>query len=545
MTDVAPVFSSETEALAIIKSAMSYLYAANAVQVPADTQACVLKGLEQVHAIQTVTRASYLNVFMSAQGHVGDADYGPRAWLMHKTGITRGAAAGHVGWARRVAVHPELGKALAAGEVSEFYGRMIATWTDRLPEDCRPAADAILLGAARSGMDLTDLTGLAAGIHHRSMPGDQDPDHFGDRSVRVGATLDGAGVIRGDLTPQCAAVVTTVLDAVSAPADPGDTRSRAQRYHDGLQDAMERLVAAGLLPERAGVPVKVWAHICLADLMELAGASALARQWVTGARAAWAAHRAAGPAGGGDGGVWLTGEAAAGAACDGSVAPVVPGAVNPGAFYHLVTLAAELADLGYLPHRAVPGQPLTGGQPSGAGGPAAGGDGSDPAGATAGDSAAGPAVPGPEVLRRWEALEQAIVAQAVQLLSGPGGLVSHVRRGMAGGRLGGPSIPLDIGYSATIPAGIRHAVRLRDQHCAWPGGCTQPAAACQVHHTTHKANGGKTSLQDCVLLCHFHHQVVIHRHGWTLMVNPDGTTTAWNNDHSKTLHSHGPPTRPG
>jgi hypothetical protein len=58
----------------------------------------------------------------------------------------------------------------------------------------------------------------------------------------------------------------------------------------------------------------------------------------------------------------------------------------------------------------------------------------------------------------------------VQLLSGPGGLVSHVRRGMAGGRLGGPSIPLDIGYSATIPAGIRHAVRLRDQHCAWPGG---------------------------------------------------------------------------
>ena len=29
------------------------------------------------------------------------------------------------------------------------------------------------------------------------------------------------------------------------------------------------------------------------------------------------------------------------------------------------------------------------------------------------------------------------------------------------------------------------------------------------------------------------------------MVNPDGTTTAWNNDHSKTLHSHGPPTRPG
>jgi Domain of unknown function (DUF222) len=482
MTDVAPVFSSETEALAIIKSAMSYLYAANAAQVPADTQACVLKGLEQVHAIQTVTRASYLNAFTSAQGHVSDADYSPRTWLMHKTGITRGAAAGHVGWARRITAHPELGKALAAGEISESYGRTIATWTDRLPEDCRPAADAILLGAARSGMDLKDLTELAAEIHHRSMPEDQDPDHFGDRAVRVDTTLDGAGVIRGDLTPQCAAVVTTVLDALSAPTDPGDTRSRAQRYHDGLQDAMERLVASGLLPERAGVPVKVWAHVSLVDLMELAGASALMRQWVTDARAAWAAHRAAGSVGGGDGGVWLTGDAAAGAVCGGSVAPVVSGAVNPGAFYHLVTLAAELANLGYLGHQAGPGQPTEGGQPAEGGQPgedgqrtgdgqAAGsgqvpGDGSDPADATP----PAPGVPGPEVLRRWEALEQAIIAQAVQLLSGPGGLVSHVRRGMAGGRLGGPSIPLDIGYSATIPAGIRHAVRLRDQHRAWPGG---------------------------------------------------------------------------
>ncbi len=152
MADAVPVFSSETEALAMIKSAMSYLYAANAAQVPADTQAYVLKGLEQVHAIQTVTRASYLSAFTAGQGHVSDADYSPRTWLVHKTGITRGAAAGHVGWARRVAAHPELGKALAAGEISESCGRTIAGWSDRLPEDCRLAADAILLGAARSGM---------------------------------------------------------------------------------------------------------------------------------------------------------------------------------------------------------------------------------------------------------------------------------------------------------------------------------------------------------------------------------------------------------
>ena len=136
-----------------------------------------------------------------------------------------------------------------------------------------------------------------------------------------------------------------------------------------------------------------------------------------------------------------------------------------------------------------------------------------------------------------------MIRTAVDLLSGPGGLASFLRRRQLGARLGGPSLPLDIGYSTTIPAGIRNAVILRDKHCRWPGGCDQPAAACQVHHVRHKAHGGNTSLTGCVLLCSFHHQVAIHRQGWTLVLNPDGTTTAWNKDKSKVLHSHGPPGR--
>jgi 5-methylcytosine-specific restriction endonuclease McrA len=133
---------------------------------------------------------------------------------------------------------------------------------------------------------------------------------------------------------------------------------------------------------------------------------------------------------------------------------------------------------------------------------------------------------------------RALLARSVRSLS-------FLRRRQLGARLGGPSLPLDIGYSETIPAGIRNAVTLRDRHCQWAGGCNQPASACEVHHTKHKANGGKTSVKDCVLLCSFHHQVVIHRWGWTLVLNPDGTTTAWNKDRTKTLHSHGPPVRPG
>jgi len=227
------------------------------------------------------------------------------------------------------------------------------------------------------------------------------------------------------------------------PAGAEDTRTREQRYHDGLHEALRRLAASGLLPERAGQPVKVWAHMSLADLLRLDGSSALQEQWTAQVRAAWAGHRAA---------------------------------------------------------------------------------------------AADPA---------WAALEQAIIGTAVDLLSGPAGLASFLRRRQLGAPLGGPSLPLDIGYAQTVPAAIRNAVMLRDQHCQWAGRCDQPAAACEVHHTKHKADGGKTSVKECVLLCFFHHQVAIHRWGWTLVLNPDGTTTAWNKNRTKVLHSHGPPARAG
>jgi hypothetical protein len=65
---------------------------------------------------------------------------------------------------------------------------------------------------------------------------------------------------------------------------------------------MRRLVAAGLLPERAGQPVKAWVHISLADLMMLDGSSALLEEWTARVRARWAGHRARASAGGSDGG---------------------------------------------------------------------------------------------------------------------------------------------------------------------------------------------------------------------------------------------------
>jgi hypothetical protein len=386
-----------------------------------------------------------------------------------------------------------------------------------------------LLSAAQAGMDLRDLAGLAAEMYERSRPDrpDEDPGRaFEDRAVRLETTFQGAGVLTGDLTPECAAVVGAVLDALAAPAGAEDARSHAQRYHDALQEAMRRLLAAGLLPERAGQPVRALVHVSLADLMRLGGSSALLEEWSAQVRAQWAAARATasavGGAGGGDGGAWLDGEAAVGFTCDTSTIPVVTGDVNLGALEDLIRLCTELGQL----HRDT------------AAGTGQDGDASDPGAATAAD-------PSPGTARSRDALTQAIIGTAVDLLSGPGGLASFLRRRQLGARLGGPSLPLDVGVSRDIPAAIRRAVILRDQHCRFPGGCDQPAAGCEVHHLRHRKDGGPTSVKDCALFCFFHHQIVIHQWGWTVVLNPDGTTTAWNQDKTKVLHSHGPPARPG
>ena len=505
--------TSASEALDMVRAGLGFLAAADATAMAAETQAQCLQALEQASSIGTAARTSILAAFTSGQGYSADADYSPRAWLIHKTHVTKGAAAGYTAWVRRAAAHPEIAQALAAGTIPESVARTICGWTDKLPGECQQDADAILLGAAAGGADVADLAGLAGEIYARSLPQDQDKDKqeaFDERSVKLETTFQGAGVMTGDLTPECASIVATVLDALSAPAGAEDTRSQPQRCHDALQEAMRRLVTAGLLPERAGQPVKAMVHISLADLMRLDGSSALMEEWTARVRAQWAGHRAKASASGG-GGAWLDGDAAEAVACDAAMVPFVTGDVDPGALEDLVRLCVQLDRLRHHPR---------------------GSDDTD---------GIGPAVPAPDTALAWEALERAIIGKAVDLLSGPGGLASFLRRRQLGARLGGPSLPLDIGFSQSIPAGIRNAVTLRDKHCQWAGRCDQPASACEVHHVKHKKNGGKTSVQDCVLLCFFHHQIVIHKWGWTLVLNPDGTTTAWNPGKTKVLHSHSPP----
>ena len=144
--------ASASEALEMLHAGLAWLAAADAAALAAETQARCLIGLEQAAAVVTAARASVLAAFTAGQGYCADADYSPRAWLMHKTGITRGAAAGHAAWARRAAAHPQVVAALAGREMSESYGRAICQWTEKLPADCAGRGrDPGHRGAGRDG----------------------------------------------------------------------------------------------------------------------------------------------------------------------------------------------------------------------------------------------------------------------------------------------------------------------------------------------------------------------------------------------------------
>src|SRR5262245_11963846 len=324
--DTAPAFTSAAQALEVVRAGLRFLADADATELSSEEQAEVLRGLERANSAAAAARTSVLGAFTAGKGYSADADYSPRAWLMHQTGITRGASVSHASWVGRAARHPEIYAAMAAEEISESYATVLCKWTDKLPPGQRNEADKILADEARLGTGLRDLADLAAGILARSRPDEPDlhPDRdFDDRAVKIQTTFQGAGVVHGDLTPECASIVAKVLDALGGLAGSEDDRTKEQRYHDALQEAMRRPVAAGLLPERAGQPVKALVHISLADLMRLEGSSALAEEWITDVRARWAAARAVASETGSDGGAWLEGKAAEAAACDALMTPVV------------------------------------------------------------------------------------------------------------------------------------------------------------------------------------------------------------------------------
>jgi hypothetical protein len=101
--------------------------------------------------------------------------------------------------------------------------------------------------------------------------------------------------------------------------------------------------------------------------------------------------------------------------------------------------------------------------------------------------------------------------------------------------LGGKSEILDLGRMRRLASpALRHAVALRDGHCAFPG-CEVPVYRCELHHIRPWQDGGPTRLDNLVAFCVRHHHLcepapsVVDADGyarapdqWRIRIGPDG-----------------------
>jgi Domain of unknown function (DUF222) len=471
-------------AAALQESALGFLAvqdraAQDPALLPAEVVADRLRALERHDAVEAAVRARLLQVFDAQDGHLADGQRTTRAWLIHSTRVTKGQAGEYKAIQALARDHRVLLAALAEGDVlTKSEALQVARWTKAIPGRYRDQAEEIVVGAARGGADLRGLAAICAEI--RALTAEPDPDGRDpglDRGLTLDTTLDGAGVLRADLTPECTAMVQAVLDALSAPQGGADPRTRPQRYHDALAEAMRRLLASDLLPKRAGQPVKALVHIYFAELRAMDENSAIQDAWITGYRTRWAAHRAANSVSTGDGGVWLEGDEARAVAYDAMIVPVVTGDIDPGPvedlialcveYHHLRIQAATLANPAVgaanpaVDGTAVPASPGTQDH-------IAAPDASSPAPIPAGltSPAAGRAEQAAQITAAAAAalaeLEHQILGKILQVVSGPGGVASFLRRHLLGKPLAGPSLPLDVGETDDIPVHLRRLVALRE-----------------------------------------------------------------------------------
>ncbi len=446
----------------------------------------VLTALGDLQDRLAAAHATFLRRFDAAGAHDADGYGSSSAWLAAKGRMTRRDARAAVRQMRQFSERPGLHDAVAAGDISRSWADAIARWTQKLPAEMREVTDKILLEAAAAGATLEDLATIAAAAIEQwrsAQPDPEDDFDFRDRYLKLGLTFGGAGVIRGDLTPECAAAVTAVIEALGKRRGPEDDRSEGQRFHDALAEACHLLLRARLVPGRAGADTQVTVHIPISQLRQMPGAADLEDAWL----------RARLGEGADPGTAYLTGTDAEVAACDALTVPVVTGHADMTVIDKITALAS--------------------------------------------------ASPAPLSAEARQAHRYAIARLAVDFVSGPGGLASALRTGLLEHPYSTPSLPLDIGYADSIPGHIRRAVMLRDQHCAWPGGCDRPASASDVHHIRHKSDGGETSVRNCGLFCEFHHETCIHRWGWEVTLHPDGTMEARSPDGRLVLRNHAPPNR--
>ncbi|MGA8465038.1 MAG: DUF222 domain-containing protein, partial [Trebonia sp.] len=215
------------DALRMMNAGLDYLNGPGAAELDAAACGSVLRSLGEIEAKFTAAHASVLARFDAADAHDSDGYGSSAAWLMAMTDMTRGDAKTKVRRMRLLRSQPGMAGALADADISKSQALAIAEWTRKLPAELRAETITILVQAAQAGASLDDLRMIAAVALEkwRASRPDGDEDGFDDRYVQAATTFGGAGVLRGNLTPECAAAVQAVLEALGKKAGAEDPRT--------------------------------------------------------------------------------------------------------------------------------------------------------------------------------------------------------------------------------------------------------------------------------------------------------------------------------
>jgi hypothetical protein len=75
--------------------------------------------------------------------------------------------------------------------------------------------------------------------------------------------------------------------------------------------------------------------------------------------------------------------------------------------------------------------------------------------------------------------------------------------------------PIDVGRLLRLyTSKQKSALAVRDGGCMWPG-CDRPPSWTEAHHVDHHHKGGKTTIENGILLCRFHH-LLLHNNHWNI-----------------------------
>jgi Domain of unknown function (DUF222) len=335
---------NETEALAMTRTGLRYLAQLDPAEMSAGQCERVLDGLEQADAIEAAVRGRVLAVFDVRQDSQGFGYQNAKALMVHGHQIDKKTGDAHLADAGIARDWPAITAALAEGDViSRGYVQALRKDLGKIPAQARERTGEILVQAARDGADLRMLAQILAAILAETAPPDPDEDDskLADRSLRLSTTMDGAGVLRGELSPTCAAMLRALLDSLNGKTGPDDNRTQEVRDHDALDQGLRILLGSGKLPSKNGQPVKALVTIGFSQLCQLSGAPALVRAWIAGTLAQRAAYLAGNTVSRGDGGTWLSDAEIPGVLGDAMIIPVVTAVPDPAALQQLIELCIE------------------------------------------------------------------------------------------------------------------------------------------------------------------------------------------------------------